>query len=680
MSNHKNQSSSATPKSLGSRSMYDVPVSSPRRSNTAVTGPDSVSLTSRSKSFAILQRNSPKPPARRSGGPPAKPGRESSFETKSASRKSLGLPETMYVVEPDTPKSRKSSRASTGLLARLSWLKKDNPPECNTNRSRSTSSTNFDMDATMSVDEVSAGLLSGRQTKPLWQIARDMKSGTHSFPRVVPGHCYAELNASSLAESFPALLLNDIGLGCFIRFCSNNFAMENILFYEAAAAVLEQPTAESFRALQNQYLDDSARYNVNIGGDLRKALRDQISRMHVLGGIVTKELLRWLEAARDEIYLVMERDLLHRFLSSPQDSEVWRKECEKACEKLSGFAVPAPAFRAPSSNKLELDDSSSESDGEEDSTVPEPRKLLKSESMSERNNNNNNKLPALEIRALGGGAGLYAPTSTQRDLSQRSIDARSVKREKEALIVARLMPRMKTQPPLPPDEAPTAKASARVSRKSTSVLLDSHRVSFEEERRETVRMSRRLSAEVEATAIERLEARDPVLQNNDNLRMLILRKSLREIQMAPMDDIKHLLRENGHFVPAVEALHEAARASNLSPSNPNNEHSPKDGSSPGSCDPSVTSSDFDLDSILHDENKRPEQVEQEQQPSAPVANDAAKRSLANVIQRAKRESRNLSSGIDVGAARLIPGSGPQNGDEFSEVVNKLKRALGQQQK
>lgn len=256
------------------------------------------------------------------------------------------------------------------------------------------------------------------------------------------------------------------------------------------------------------------------------------------------------------------------------------------------------------------------------------------------------------------------------------------------------------------DDAPlvTFQSTARTSRMSTPALVDTGRLSRRMVRRLSVELAS-ATAEAGANTAERMEARDSVLQTNDSLRMLLLRKSLRDLQMAPMDDIKHLLRENGHFVPTVEALHEAAMDScgtivsnnttSTTPTNiSNNNHtnnsttpvniantSEHDTSGAISFEPSGSSSDFELDDVLHEDpfisTARPAMT-------TPTIfqndddDDKAKRrmSLASALQKAKRESRMSTS--SPGLVELLKSSRRQ-GDDFDEVVNKLKRALGQRE-
>lgn len=503
-----------------------------------------------------------------------------------------------------------------------------------------------------------------------------------------------------------------------------------MLFYEAVTSVLEHPIPDSFHAIQTHYLNEDAEHNVNISGELRRAISDQITRMDALGGIVGKDLVARLQDAQQEIFLVMERDLFHRFLSSPQHSEGWRLECRTAIENLAKHQPnakppppPPPMFGGKETahslefSSSQLDSSDSEPDENDSSSLllgrragvfsaaergrtPTVADLSTCHTMtsvldeSDQENAEDDAHARVVVAAARASRRLAEcdlsylvkkatlpdlPPPSHRPLSERSMSARIAKRESEALMESRLIARQQAcsaldvnlaeadcidsarrRPSTLSRRSYSARETPQSSRLTQRVTLDDFDISTMQRTGRTTDIEvASATAEAGACTEERVQVRqDSVMKSNEHLRMLVLRRSLREIQMAPVDDLKNLLRDNEHLVPVVARLHEVAEGMDSKRSSKDDSEVP-----PARFERPVS----DEYNLAESNSAREGSGSTRSSDSDNIDSSRHQESLAQAIQRARlRKTQSMTSPVE------------QVGDDgYGAVLNRLKRALQQ---
>jgi len=139
------------------------------------------------------------------------------------------------------------------------------------------------------------------------------------------------------ADILHVIVDNEILLASFKNYCVKNWSVENLMFYMAVNSFKEQSNYES--AMYESAMYESARHirdnfimvgsctEINIDGEIRKLLVEQIKNQQVTGNM--------FDAAQDHISNLMRQDTMVAWQSTPEAQAAWQQVARQAATTSS---------------------------------------------------------------------------------------------------------------------------------------------------------------------------------------------------------------------------------------------------------------------------------------------------------------------------------------------------------
>eukprot|EP00301_Raphidiophrys_heterophryoidea_P004172 c11830_g1_i1.p1 GENE.c11830_g1_i1~~c11830_g1_i1.p1 ORF type:complete len:383 (+),score=67.60 c11830_g1_i1:424-1572(+) len=143
-----------------------------------------------------------------------------------------------------------------------------------------------------------------------------------------------------MPENSLALLLRDtVHVEDFRKFLSTAICCENLLFWEAADEAIRNPSISLIENIHSEFIQEFGNGTVNLSSNVRNQLTKYVQTM-LETGTISDEVISALVKAQNEIFDLLEKDMLPRFLADGASSrwhDSWKKKKQTQYRKSFGW-------------------------------------------------------------------------------------------------------------------------------------------------------------------------------------------------------------------------------------------------------------------------------------------------------------------------------------------------------